>query len=81
MAQGLITKSNLYGISDAIRAKLGVQTTYKPGQMAAAISTIHGDPVLQTKTATQNGDVVPDSGYDGLDKVTVSIPAASGYYF
>lgn len=31
-------------------------------------------PVLQQKTATANGTVVPDSGYVGLSKVVVSTP-------
>ena len=32
------------------------------------------DPVLQDKTATENGIVKPDEGYDGLSSVVVQIP-------
>lgn len=35
-------EENYEDIADAIREKLGVQTTYKPGEMAAAISSIGG---------------------------------------
>lgn len=35
-------EENYEDIADAIREKLGVQTTYKPGEMAAAISSISG---------------------------------------
>lgn len=31
------------------------------------------EPSLQEKTATENGDVLPDEGYDGLSKVTVDV--------
>lgn len=36
------------------------------------------DPVLQSKTATENGVVVPDSGFDGLSKVTVQVTYEDG---
>jgi len=40
MANVLVNEQHLSDIAAAIRAKLGVQTTYKPGQMAAAIGSI-----------------------------------------
>ena len=32
------------------------------------------EPTLQEKTITENGEYTPDSGYDGLSKVTVNVP-------
>lgn len=40
MAQVLVTEANLTGIADAIREKNGSSASYKPGEMAAAISAI-----------------------------------------
>lgn len=42
MAQVLVTEQYLQDTADAIRSKLSVQTTYKPGQFAAAIASISG---------------------------------------
>lgn len=58
MAKVTLTESSLENIADAIRAKLGVQTEYKPGEMAAAIASIPGYPEPSgTIPITQNGTV------------------------
>lgn len=36
-------------------------------------------PKLQTKTATSNGDIYPDSGYCGLSQVTVNVAGAQSF--
>ena len=53
MAKVLVTESNLASIANAIRGKNGTQNTYKPGQMAEAITNI---PTGITPTGTINID-------------------------
>ena len=54
---GLIDTSVLTNIADAIRGKLGVQTTYKPNEMPEAIESISGGGITPTgtKSITANG--------------------------
>ena len=40
MAKVLVNESSLSGIADAIRGKNGSTNTYKPNEMAAAITAI-----------------------------------------
>lgn len=57
MGYGIVKTEELSDIADAIRAKLGVQTQYKPGQMADAIESIPEDGITPTgtKEITANG--------------------------
>jgi hypothetical protein len=42
------------------------------------VAVPENEPTLQEKTVTANGVVVPDSGYDGLSKVTVNVASSGG---
>ena len=72
MANVLVEETSLTGIADAIRAKLGVQDTYKPGEMAAAVESINTDqlPAVLNRTATEvdltGVTTIPDSAFLGF---------------
>lgn len=54
-------------INDKNGVTLKTQSKYCPEDVSVK-------PTLQTKTATANGDIFPDDGYCGLEKVTVNVP-------
>lgn len=59
MSKVLVTETHLEDIADAIRAKNGSETTYRPGDMAAAIAAIdtgYPEPT-GTMSITANGTV------------------------
>lgn len=71
----LLRKSYLHDIADAIRGKNGTENTYKPSQMAAAITALPDPAVLDDKTITTNGTYDPsDDDLDGYSEVTVNVP-------
>lgn len=88
MAKAVITEAYLEDIADAIREKLNTQSTYKPSEMAEAISSIIGGSInLETKTKSytpteniQTETITASSGYDGLREVDVTVGAVSSTY-
>ena len=85
MGQLVITNDKYYeDIANAIRTKNGLATMYYPSEMAAAINAlvVTGQSLnFQTKTATPSTltqEIVADSGYTGLSKVTIN-PISSEY--
>ena len=48
-------------------------TTTAPSGKAYSPVSVNVQPTLQSKTATENGTVTPDSGYDGLSQVNVNV--------
>ena len=55
MAKVLVNESSLTGIADAIRGKNGSTDTYKPSEMAAAITAISG--------GGGSGDTIPEEAF------------------
>lgn len=77
MANVLINEDSMTAIANAIRAKNGTQNTYKPNQMAEAISEISGGGVTPTGTKeisiTQNGTTTEDVTNYASAQITVNV--------
>lgn len=73
MGFGIIDTSTLTAIANAIRTKLGVQTTYKPSEMPEAIESISGGGITPTgtKEITANGTNIDVASYAYAD---VAVP-------
>lgn len=80
MAKVLVNESSLTGIADAIRGKNGSTDTYKPSEMAAAITAISGggEPTIEALSITANGTYTAPDGVDGYSPVTVNVPQDGG---
>ena len=77
MAFGIIDTNILTAIADAIRTKLGVHTTYRPSEMAAAIASITSGGITPTgtKNISVNGTGIDVAQYAYVD---VAVPTSGG---
>lgn len=64
------------GIHPAGTVAIGANGTVDVTQYASAAVDVQ--PNLQSKTATRNGTVTPDTGYDGLSSVEVDVSGGGG---
>ena len=83
MSKVLITKSKLDNLANAISAKSNSATSLSLEQMVTAVQSISTGSTInnQNKTATPNQStqvIAPDTGYTGLDQVTIN-PIPSEY--
>ena len=81
MAKVLVNESSLTGIANAIRGKNGSTDTYKPSEMAAAITAISGgvEPTIEALSITANGTYTAPDGVDGYSPVTVNVTQSGAH--
>lgn len=62
------------GITPTGTINISINGVHNVSDYASAnVNVPSKEPVLQEKTATENGEYVPDDGYDGLSKVVVNV--------
>lgn len=70
--QGTCIDNDASGVNQIVITQNGTHNVAAYGE--ALVNVQGGSIVLQEKTAVANGVVTPDTGYDGLSKVTVQVP-------
>ena len=70
--QGGCIDGDTSGVNQIVITQNGTHNVAAYGE--ALVNVQGGSIVLQEKTAVANGVVTPDTGYDGLSKVTVQVP-------
>lgn len=74
----IIKEETLTDTANAIRDKCGSKDKICPTTFDEVITEeLKTDPSLQEKTATENGEITPDPGFDGLSRVVVDVPDPS----
>ncbi len=74
--QGICIDNNASGVKTVYITKNGEYDVTQYG--IANVNVQNGEILLQEKTATENGVITPDLGFNGLSKVNVQVPQPSG---